>query len=140
VIGAQKRIPSLKFGEAFLYKNDLVNEGDGAYGVYFQYDDCRIHIKARFNRVICSASNLQDLWLDKALTVNARDPPINLDDLCCITIGDTFRVCRQTYKVNEVTFFGFVVDFCVFSASRRGEVYGPTSLTNIKQMIQNIIR
>jgi hypothetical protein len=61
-IGAQKRIPSLKVGEAFLYKNKLVcvvlckdsfgnrvlnpceDELDGDFGVDFQYDGCRRHV------------------------------------------------------------------------------------------------
>jgi hypothetical protein len=71
--GAKKRLPSLKVGEAFLYKNGLVyvvlsedhfgnrdlhpceNELDGDFGVDFQYDGCRLHnITTHFNLVIWS--------------------------------------------------------------------------------------
>jgi hypothetical protein len=139
-IGAQKRPPSLKVGEAFFYKNDLVyvvlceynfgnrdlhpceDELDGAFRVDFQYDECRLHIKARVHRVICSESNLQDRWLNEVLTINVGDPPLNLDDLCRVRIDGTFRIGCQTYKVNEVTSSGIVIALCVFPASRRGEV------------------
>jgi hypothetical protein len=158
VIGDQKRLPYLKVREALLYKNNLVyvvlckynfgnrdlypceDELDGAFGVDFQYSGCRLHIKAHFNCAIFSESNFQDVWLNEALTTNAHEPPINMDDLCNVRFGGTFRVCHQMYKGNEVTYSGLVMDLCVFPASWWGEVYGPTSIGNIQKMIQHFIR
>jgi hypothetical protein len=74
------------------------------------------------------------------LTINARDPSINLDNLWSVIIGGMFRVGCQMLKVNEVMSSGLIMALCVFLASRRGDIYGPTPISNTQKIIHFVIK
>jgi hypothetical protein len=128
-----------KVGEAFLYKNDLVYvvmccdnydnrdfnpcvlEHNKALGMDFEFDGRSIIARAIFERFIRSESNLNEEWLCDALTINARDPSINLDDLVQIRIGGTFRDSGVTYRITYVMDGGVVISIVVFPRLHDGD-------------------